>query len=460
MRTTLNLAQVLLCAFSLVFAPTITQSAQPTTLAAQDALEALVRAADEKAKKAAEDLEAAAQAAASAQEQKERLRSAMDKLEAAKELTESAIADTLGTTSQQVAEILGNTSESAEISDASPQLTASLYRTPPTIVPKPLPSRAAILAQMCRSNQVRIMGSIVDDLVVGLAGSVVESLIDSLAMKFEPDSSTLESTIPVDGLYKGTEFSYNGGCLVFHNGDDTAYDKAAPLEAVFMLGTSPDSTAINFTVVHWAFKNFTKNKVESWGQQKGVRDIAVKLEFLSPSSEGIGQRKIFVEHTFTSVSKEQLGTLFRKNQTSPWLALPTNAASGNMDIHQPVNLKVTLVETTRQGRFAKWIQKAAAGVKDDVSTAVKVELKKALDSGYAATEAAKAAEAAGKAYDEYAKAQTDLAKIVGEEPATEGTPEHNSWKVRVAVATQLVETKKVLAKQAFSAADLQWPEVS
>lgn len=324
------------------------------------------------------------------------------------------------------------------------------------------------LTAKCKAPEARIAGAaILTDIAVSLAGKLTESVIDAAAAKTQPEATTLETVIPLPGFYGAKDIAISDGCLVFHNGID---DKAsqASIKAVLQVAPSPDLTAFRFTVREWQFQRFLKPTTTSWFQTSDIKDFVLKIEFLSPGSDGIGTRRVFVEHPFAAVDRETIANAFTPDQQLPWFSSPPRSSPDATDLNLPLNLKITLVETTKPNQFAAWLQEIAKEKKGDVATLVKDAVKRSLDPAYEATENAKQAEAAGTAYAAYKTAWDALAAQHAAKPAdppagasSAAQAAHQAalkaWQAAIVVSGQTMEAKKVAAKVAFAAAHLPWP---
>ena len=101
----------------------------------------------------------------------------------------------------------------------------------------------------CPSNVgAKALPALAVDLLVSLAGHVTESLIDAAAARTQPEATTLETVIPIDGFYSKKEVAVDGGCLIFHNGTKPDLSDAS-IKAKFRIVTSSDQTAFRFDVL-------------------------------------------------------------------------------------------------------------------------------------------------------------------------------------------------------------------
>lgn len=319
------------------------------------------------------------------------------------------------------------------------------------------------------------LATIATDVVVSLVGKTVESIIDAAAAKTQPEATTLDVTIPLDGFFdeKG-DLAVSGGCLIFHNADESDLTDASMLGS-FVLVPSYDKTAFRFQVFQWKFSSYLKPQTSRWFQQDGVRDFVLKIEFLSPGSAGLGTRSVYVEHAFTAVSVPSIAAAFSKGQDLPWFSappkpsgLPVNPPTGQPKTRYfPLNIRVTAIETTRANQFAQWVRDIAKEKKTDISAAVKDAVKKSLDESYAVTDKTKQADLASTAYAAYKAAWDDTAAHKVLKPKDPGTADQatkdkfaadtQAWRALLTVKLQGVAAKKVLARAAFSNAELDWP---
>lgn len=334
------------------------------------------------------------------------------------------------------------------------------------------------LQNLCPKPSTQSVGAglVATDIVVSLAGKVVESLIDAAAAKTQPEATVLEVTVPLSGFYdeKGN-IAVSDGCLVFHN-SDSADPNGGSILGSFILLPSFDQTAFRFQVYAWKFSRFLQPETTSWFQRNGIRDFVLKIEFLTPSSAGLGTRSVFVEYPFLAVSSSSLQTAFKNGDDLAWFAtpakpsgLPVPQLSGDPKARfMPLNVRITVVETTKPNQFAQWFQDIAKEKKSDISAAVKDAVKKSIDENYAATEGAKQAEAAATAYDAYKAAWDEAATQKAAKPkeptagADQATvdkfnAETRVWEASLSVKLRGLAAKKTLARSAFVSAELEWP---
>lgn len=326
-------------------------------------------------------------------------------------------------------------------------------RLPPP--PPPEPPRAPVDTKAVAPAQTPAVTGALVQLGVGLATKAAESLIDAAALWAQPDVARLECVTPIDGFF-GPEGRpcIAEACLVMHDGRNRAGDGRTML-GIFQVVVSADGTAFRFDVAHWEARSF-QNEVEGLRRlfaREEARDIALKVEFLSPGAEGLGTRSVFVEQVFTDIDGDELAVLFEKDQRLPWMAMPRRPAEAGAQL--PLNLKVTLLETEKPRQFAAWLLQQAQARKGELSALVKDAVQKAVDPGHAATERARQATAADAAFAAYRTAWDDLAAHRKGRPA-DGDAAAATWKAGEAVRLAVVESRRTVARAAFDAADLPW----
>lgn len=334
---------------------------------------------------------------------------------------------------------------------------------------KPLPPRAA--ASVAGAAAAAGAAAKLTELAVGLVGRATESLIDAAALWAQPDVARLEDTAPVDAFYNpDRSLAVEGGCLVFHDGQDLA-GRRRTLLAVFQVEASPDGTAFGFVVRHWSARQFqnTPGVVKRLFSRSGERDIALKIEWLSPGAEGVGTRAVFVEHLFSAIDPDELERLFEPGQRLPWMMVPrwpADAPAGKPAL--PLNLKVTLLETTQPNQLAAWLLEQAKAHKADLSGLVQDALRRAADPARAAAELATRASAADTAFADYRQVVAETAKQRAAEPkpvpagATPAQVEQHKadrlvWQAALSSREAVQRSKRLVARAAFDAADLPWP---
>ena len=297
-------------------------------------------------------------------------------------------------------------------------------------------------------------------IVVSLATKAAVSLLDFVAARTQPEATTIETTAPVGGFYrKDGSIALAGGYLVFHNGDDDAGTHASLL-AVLLVSVSGDGSAFRLTVKEWKHTQFLSSHTVQAAQVDDERDIALKIEFLSPGSSGFGNRTVFIEQVYPAVELKQLRSLLEVGHEFAWFAAPVRPALGTAELQVPFNLRVTFVETTIANKFATWVQAAIKDNKDKLGTLVGTLVHDALDPGAAAEDRVKLTVAAGTAFDAYKVAWDDVSKAAAsppvEDPATSQALT-DKWKAELAVKRQLLLSRQTIAQSAFSAAGIGWP---
>lgn len=305
------------------------------------------------------------------------------------------------------------------------------------------------------------------DLAVNAVGAITESLIDAASARTQPEATTLEAVVPLEGFYfpKGTVVDY--GCLVLHNGENENASDASLL-GIFQLHTSDDGSAFRFDVVEWKFSRFLQPNSSHWFQDSDTRDFALKIEFLSPGADGLGSRRVFFERSFTAVTEHTLSRAFNKDQKLPWLTTPPPPATPMTGRSLPLNIAITAVETTKPNQFALWIQQIAKDKKTDLSTLIKDETRRQIDPGFAATQNVKSAGEAAKAFDDYKSAwdtwnnQRSLKPV---EPTSSSDAKAKTiyeaslatWKAGMLSNQRITEAKRVIARSAFANSGISWP---
>lgn len=311
------------------------------------------------------------------------------------------------------------------------------------------------------------------DIAVTLAGKAVESLIDSMAARTQAEATTLDVTVPIKGFFGvaggDQNIAVNQGCLLFHNGKSLNDTSNASVLMSLRVIRSEDGTAFRFDVIHWTFTRFLKPLTSRWFQDQTRRDFAIKIELLTPASSGLGTRSVFIEQLFQGIDEASLDNAFFPGQQLPWFSAPPQPPSAVKDgIHLPLNIRITLVETTKPNQFAQWMQDLAKEKKSDISTAVKDAVRKSLDSNFAASEQMKLAETAASTYAAYKAAWDDGFTHKAAEPKKPGdtvdeaiqakyNADKLAWDSQLTIKIQNVSAKRVLAQSAFQAADLRWP---
>ncbi|RJF95776.1 hypothetical protein D3871_20580 [Noviherbaspirillum saxi] len=315
------------------------------------------------------------------------------------------------------------------------------------------------------------VAGIVTDIAVSLIGKAAESLVDAVAARTQAEATTLDVTLPIEGFFteKGS-VAVTGGCLLFHNGNNADASDASLLMSLALV-PSFDGSAFRFNVFQWRFNRFLNPNPSHFFQNSRLRDVVLKIEFLTPSSAGLGTRAVFVEHVFQGVDQKAVENAFLTNQRLPWFASPskpTLPSSTPPGRYGPLNVRITIIETTRPNQFARWVQDIAKEKRTDIANAAKGALRQSLDSNFAATEQMKLNDAAATAYTGYKTAWDDAITYRGQKPkkldaaADQAAKEKYSadllaWQSNLTVKSQNVSAKRTLARSAFEAADLSWP---
>ena len=309
---------------------------------------------------------------------------------------------------------------------------------------------------------------VVSDVLVGLVGKATGALLDGIAAKLRADAQTLEARSSIDAFYEGKRPTLAGACLVIHNGKHPDGDNAT-LAGVFQIEFSKDLTAWRLENKFWKFDRFLIATTR-WGQLETERDFALTVRLSKPGQDG-GEKASVLETILSSASLSAIQKAFQPGEKLPWMPVLVAPSSEQDKVFtQPMNLRVTVVETTKANQLATWLREAAAEKKDEVVSLAKDLARRALDSGYAASEDAKAAVTAAGAYNDYKSAWDAWAQLLANKPADPGAAAQtdntvrlryeadlNSWIARVQAAKALVKAKGIAAAGSFNAADLGWP---
>ena len=326
-----------------------------------------------------------------------------------------------------------------------------------------------------------VLGAAAVNLAVGLAVKAAESILDTVALRLQPEVMVFEATIPLKGLFSSDGdggLAINDGCLVFYSVSDQELEYNDHLKdikldnidlmAVFQVTSSHDGTAFRFDVRRWHYKSFVGNMSRRWTESSNERDIALKIEFLTPGSAALGTRTVFIENIFSSVDTQEIGLLFEKDQQLPWFAVPSRLGTSPAPFSFPVNLKVTLVETTRPNALGLFLQDFLKSSRADILSLVKDTTRRAVDPTFEAGEVQKLAEGAGTAYGAYMTAWDALnthkaskpspSKLPASEPEeAEAEVKLTGWKAQFTIKEKIVSAKRIVAQSAFGAAGLPWP---
>ncbi len=314
-------------------------------------------------------------------------------------------------------------------------------------LPKPVDAAAR------RASENLALPVAATNLAVSLVGKAVESIVDAAALLMQAEVTTLDATVPVEGFFGSSgDIAVRGGYLLFHNSnnDDPAQGTLAmSLELI----ASPDRSAFGFRVQHWQFRKFLASG--NLFQQSKSRDVVLRIEFLSPSSSELGIRAVFIERVLTGVGVLQVASAFKKDDRLPWCACPPNAAQTQVVRYAPMNIRITVVETTRPRKIAEWLQQEARSRKASIVSGVQEAARHALDAVHASAQQASHAEAASAAYSGYKAAWDDACAYVQKKPAS--GPELSVWKAGKEAYAQALAAKRSVAKAAFASASLDWP---
>lgn len=302
----------------------------------------------------------------------------------------------------------------------------------------------------------------------------VTSIVDAAAMRLRAEATTLDATIPVDGIYKadGTN-DIDQATLFLHNGTNEQAEGASfALKLSFVV--SPDRTAFRLRVDDWSIQRFLNPKPHAlW--QTPERDWVLRIEFLTPSAEGLGSRAAFVELAFQAVTLEALRAALYKGRTLHWLAMPAlpmalagGSPPGSAEHYLPFNVRATIVETTKPKMFAKWLDDSLTANKANLAKTAVSEFRSTLDPAQRATDDAAVLKTASTAFTSYQSAWNALqASIAAEptEPATGATAEEQKkhqaarakWEADKTLQNKGVTIARSIAVIAFRNAGIGWP---
>jgi len=302
----------------------------------------------------------------------------------------------------------------------------------------------------------------------------VSSLVDAVAMRMRAEATTLDVTIPVDGFYKaGGINDVDGATLVLHNGvDRTAGDASFNLS--FVVVVAPDRTAFRLRVYLWNIKRYLNPKPNALGQTS-ERDWVLRIEFLTPGSAGLGLRAAFVEQAFPAVTLDELQDALYAGYDLHWLPMPpvpmalaSGAAPGSASRYLPFNVRATIVETTKPGLFAKWVEDSLVASKATLARTAVAEFRSAFDPTQKATDEAKRLETANTAFTGYKKAWEAMKTTAAAEPtqpvagASSAQVEQHAaalskWKADMAIQTKALTIAHSVAVIALHSSGIGWP---
>lgn len=302
----------------------------------------------------------------------------------------------------------------------------------------------------------------------------VSSLVDAAAMRMRAEATTLDVTVPVDGFYKaGGTNDIDGATLVLHNGvDRSATDASFNLSLSVIV--SPDRTAFRLRVHIWNIERFLDPKPRALGQT-AERDWVLRIEFLTPGSAGLGSRAAFVELAFPTVTLDELQDALYSGQDLHWLPMPVlpmalagGTAGSSARRYLPFNVRATIVETTKPGLFAKWVEDSLVASKATLAKAATSEFRSAFDPTQKAADDAKQFEAANAAFMGYRKAWDALkataesmpaAPTAGALPAdvTKHATAVAKWKAEAAIQEKVLSIARSTAVAALQNAGIRWP---
>ncbi|MBT9466235.1 hypothetical protein [Hydrogenophaga sp.] len=302
----------------------------------------------------------------------------------------------------------------------------------------------------------------------------VSSLVDAVAMRMRSEATTLDATIPVDGFYKaGGLNDIDDATLVLHNGvDRTATDPSFNLSLSIVV--SPDSTAFRLRVYIWNINRFLNPRPRALGQT-AERDWLLRIEFLTPGSAGLGSRTAIVELALPAVTLDELQDALYAGQDLHWLPMPAlpvalagGGGPGNIGHYLPFNVRATIVETTKPGLFAKWVEESLLASKATLSKAAVAEFRSVFDPAQKAADDAKQMESANTAFTNYRKTWDTFNATVAAAPTTLATGAAPSeiakhaaaratWEADVAIQEKAVSFARSTAIIALHKAGIGWP---
>jgi hypothetical protein len=312
-----------------------------------------------------------------------------------------------------------------------------------------------------------VPGDIATAVVRSLLGTTIDAIVAHLN---ESKVSTFDVIIPVDSiddLTSGTK----GKCLYVSSGklDDLA-DKnsetnlwsgaeAIPspfftkIKFVSPLSGKADSTStLRPVILEWKYRAFLASGCPAF-RNCTKRDVAISLTFLAPAATVAGR----------TVSSEPIGfAIVGATAAEVQAAIPVTPGGAALpwflpgNVHGPVNVRFTLVETSQPNVFTKALGAALAAQKTVLQDSVENKLKGISDQ-VAAEAAQKDVAVAAKAFDEYKKAyDSALATKVAYDGSTE-VGQRNVLSAQYTVQREAARLAEILASAAFSVSGLSWP---
>ena len=329
-------------------------------------------------------------------------------------------------------------------------------------------SKSDLAKDLCQAPSAGTRGVIVD-IAVGLIGKAAGSLLEGIGAKLLAEAKTLEGRSSIDAFFSGKDPTMQGGCLVIHNGTHP-HGTGASIVGVFQVEFSPDRSAWRLETKRWQYSRFIIGQSRQWGQVEAERDFAFRVLLTKPGQDSAQGNAAVLEYISNGLSLEDIQQKFIANEKLPWMSVPVAATSEEVGtLTQPMNLRVTIVETTKPGQLAKWLYETTTERKDDLVAIAKDLAKRSLDPTYAAAENGKAVVTASTAYTDYKAAWDAWSQLAASkpiEPANAATDigekrkydgALNAWKAGLAAARALAKAKGVAAAGAFSLAGLAWP---
>lgn len=292
----------------------------------------------------------------------------------------------------------------------------------------------------------------------------VSSLAEALAMHMREHATTLDATVPVSGFYAANgATALDGATLVLHNGEDEHAAKASFTLSLSFLA-SPDRTAFRLRVHCWSIERFLQPKPRRFMQSR-ERDWLLRLAFVSPGSTVLGAQPAEVELVMPKVTLATLKAALYPGRDLPWLPSPAtppamaDPPSGSATC-LPFNIRVTVIETTRPGLFARWVEQSLTASKTSLATAATSTFRANADPVQRAADESKRLAAASTAFAQYRSAWDSLKKASDSRPAPTGPGQHSAelvqWETSVALHEKTLAMARAAAVMALHHAGIGW----
>lgn len=254
--------------------------------------------------------------------------------------------------------------------------------------------------------------------------SGVTSLVEAAAMQMREHATTLEATVPVSGFYAASgAAALDGATLVLHNGVDEHAANASFTLSLSLI-VSPDRTAFRLRVFSWAVDRFLNPQPRLF-MQSHERDWLLRVAFVTPGSTVLGTQPAVVELTMPKVTLAMLEGALYTGQDLHWMPVPpaplamAGAAAGAGSF-LPFNIRATIVETTKPGMFAKWVEQSLTASKTSLASAATSTFRASADPVQKGVDDTKRLEAANTAFASYRKAWDSLKTMSDTRPALAG----------------------------------------